>query len=106
MLEGEATKANPRRSVLSHWLCVRQRKSVHVESYNIGCCGCEDVEGEDDAVVGVGATILPAIEGQGVELTGGAVGLGDGSGEATISEKGLVGPPTRMGSSRTQRSAL
>ena len=82
-----------------------------MERYNIGCCGCEGLEGKDDAMVGVGATVLPAIEGRGEELTEGAIGVGDGGGEATVGEEGSVGPPTWMGSSiewdsRIQRSTL
>ena len=77
---------------MSHLLGVRQRKSVHVEKYNIGCCGCEGLDGEYDAIVGVGATIL--FEGRGEEVIGGAVGPGDGGGEATVDEEGLAGPPT------------
>ena len=50
-------------------------------------CSCGDgLEGEDDAVVGVEATVLPAIEGRGEELVGGAIGLGDGGGEATVAD--------------------
>ena len=82
-----------------------------MERYNIGCCGCESLEGEHDAVVGVGATVLSVIEGRGEELTEGAVGLGNSGEEATVGDKGLVGLPTRMGlstkwDSKTRRSAL
>ena len=73
---------------MSQLLGVRQRKSVHGEKYNIGCCWCEGLACEYDAV-GVGATLL--IEGRGEEVIGGAVGPGDGGGEATVDERGWRG---------------